>query len=229
MNYIWDLVVKAEKLGLSRKDIYFKLAYTFSPYMELCLENLNSTTIDQTVEVNPYYRYDAIFKELFSLDNNQDMESRQVLFDLVLHFLAEIDLLQGMNKKEYYIQFVLKDIAEGLYGESAKEKIKLFTTHEKELIAINILRLYETGEAIYLLKNTMRKLFKDCIIYAKCEEKDELLIYIGKKRCNLIESKIELILQIFLPIRFQATLYWDNHFGLIDIDKTMKIDKIALY
>lgn len=229
MNYIWDLLIKAEKQGLSRKDIYFKLAETFSPYMELGLENLNSTTIDQTVEVNPYYRYDAIFKELFSLDNNQNLECRQVLFDLVLHFLAEIDLLQGMNKQEYYIQFVLKDIAEGIYGESVREKINLFTINEKETIAINIVRLYETGEALYLLKNTMRKLFKNCIIYAKYDEKDELLIYIGKKRCKVLESKIELILQIFLPIRFQTTLYWDNHFGLIDIDQTMKIDKIALY
>lgn len=229
MNYIWDLVVKAEKQGLSKKDIHFKLADTFSPYMELCLENLNSTTIDQTVEVNPYYRYDEIFKELFSLDNDQDEECRHVLFDLVLHFLADIDRIQGMNKQEYYIQFVLKDIADGSFGESVKEKLSLFPTHEQEIIAGNILRLYRTGEGIYLLKETMRKIFKDCIIYSKYDEKDELLIYIGKRKCKVIESKIEVILQLFLPIRFQTTIYWDHHFGVIDIEQTMKIDKIALY
>ncbi|UHA72255.1 iron-dependent peroxidase [Paenibacillus sp. 481] len=229
LNYIWDLVIKAEQANLSKKKLQFKAAKVYSPYMELSTEVLNSTVVEPTVEINPYYRFYAIFRDYYDVNFTDDLEMRDAFFDLIIHFLADIDLMQGMNKREYYIRFVLRDIEAGIFGTSVKEKLRLFEQEEKEAIALNILRLYETGEAVYLLKDTLRKIFKHSTIYANCEERDELLFYIGQEETEIARAKIDLIKEIFLPLRFHTDIYWDYHFGIIDVDKTMQIDNMALY
>lgn len=229
MNYIWDLLIQAEQEGLSKKDIFFKAASVYSPYMELSPIDLNIKKVEQKVEINPYYRFHLIFRDLFDANNDEALELRHTLLDIVVHLLAEIDLIQGMSKREYYIKFVLRDLEAGIFGEAVKKGIQLFDRKEKEIIAANILLLYETGEAVYLLKDTMRKIFKKSIIYANCEEKDELLFYIGQKENEKVRAKIELIKDLFLPVRFHTYIYWEYHFGIFEVEKTMKLDQIALY
>ena len=34
---------------------------------------------------------------------------------------------------------------------------------------------------------------------------------------------------MFLPVSFKVHLFWENHFGIIDVDETMEIDEIALF
>ncbi len=229
MNYIWDLLIRAEDEGLSKKDIQFHLAKDFSPYMELSPQLLNAQQLEQQVEVNPYYRYYEIFKNLFHPDNMNDLELREYFLDFVLHFLAEIDRMQGMNKREFSIQFILREIDANVFGNTVRDNMHAFTKKEKEMVVLNILRLYQTGDEIYLLKDTMKRLFKHCMIYVKSEEQDELLLYIGQKKSALNEMKVRLVQEIFLPVNFQTEVYWQNHFGIIGAEETMKLDRIALY
>lgn len=229
MNYIWDLLIRAENEGLSKKDIYFNLAKTYSPYMELSPELINADFVEKSVEVNPYYRYHDIFKNLFHPENIEELELRESLLDLLLHFLAEIDRKQGMNKQEFFLRFLLRDIEANIFGESIRDKMQLFTKQEKEIIALNVIRLYQTGDEFFLLKDTMKRLFKDCILYVKSEEKDELLVYLGQKKYDQIQQKVQLVLETFLPIGFQIEIYWENHFGIIDVEETMKLDRIVTY
>ncbi len=229
MNYIWDLLIKAEDEGLSKKDIYFYLAETYSPYMELSLPLLNAQFVEQHVDVNPYYRYFGIFNNLFNPDNRKDIEFREYFFDIVLHFLAEIDRMQGMNTKEFYIRFILRDIEANVFGNEVRRNIHAFSKNEQEIVVLNMLKLYQTGEEIYLLKDTFKRLFKGCLIYIKSEEQDELLIYIRQKKSQQNEQKVQLIQEIFLPIGFQLEVFWQYHFGIIDAEQTMQLDRIALY
>ncbi|GGG82828.1 hypothetical protein GCM10010918_45430 [Paenibacillus radicis (ex Gao et al. 2016)] len=229
MNYIWDLMVKAQRSGKSKKGIYFQPAKVYSPYMELSLVDINAMHIEREVEVNPYYRFYDIFLDMFTLDNEESEELRNALFDIMIHFLADIDLMQGMNRREYCIRFVLKDMEECLFGEDVKRGLALFNRDEREIIAVNVLRLYETGEAVYLLKDTMRKLFRRSTIYVNCEEKDELVFYVGQKESAETKARIELVRRIFLPIRFDTEIYWEHHFGIQGYEETMRIDRIALY
>lgn len=80
-----------------------------------------------------------------------------------------------------------------------------------------------------LLKDTLKRLFKGCFIYVKSEEQDELLLYIRQKKTEQNEQKVQLIQEIFLPISFHIEVYWQYHFGIIDAEETMKLDRIALY
>ncbi|NLD47641.1 MAG: iron-dependent peroxidase [Clostridiaceae bacterium] len=229
MNYVWDIIIKARQLEIPEKNITFLLARSYSPYMELSNEDINFSDIDKEVEVNPYYRFFEIFRDMFDINYSWDIEFREVLFDITMHFLSEIDVIQGMSRREYYIRFIREDIERGIFGEEIAEGFCLFDKEEKYVLAQNILRLYITGEALYLFKDTVRRIFKNSTIYANYETKDELLFYIPYTENAINLAKIELLKELFLPIKFRTEIYWKEHFGIIGIDDTMRIDKIALY
>ncbi|HEX9059363.1 MAG TPA: iron-dependent peroxidase, partial [Clostridia bacterium] len=151
------------------------------------------------------------------------------LLDVALHFLTEIDIMQGMTKIEFYIRFLIDDIINEMFGARIRDGMKLFNNFEKNMIARNILRLYITGEMLYLLKDTFSKVFENSIVYANYEVKDELLFYICQEKTRVNEEKVQFLMDIFLPIKFRTRVYWYNHFGIIGSDETMKIDSIALY
>ncbi|MNG29336.1 hypothetical protein D3C84_1147480 [compost metagenome] len=75
----------------------------------------------------------------------------------------------------------------------------------------------------------MRKVFKRSTIYAICEEKDELILYVGQEETVESRGKVELILDLFLPVRFRTELYWSRHFGILGVEDTMRLDTMALY
>lgn len=229
MNYIWDLVIKAKEAGIDPAHITFKPAEVYSPYMELSQQDLNGSVIPSVVEVNPYYRFYDIFRDLFDINLVEDAQLRETLFDIIIHFLAELDLMQGMNKREYYIAFVLRDIEAGLYGMGVKRQLALFTKEEQEVIAEGILRMYDTGDSLQLLKKVIRSIFPRSTIYVNSEEKDEMLFYIGRKKTEHSSGKLQLLMTLFLPVSFQTQVYWDCHFGIIEADDTMIQDHIAMY
>lgn len=229
MNYIWDLVIAAELAGQARKQISFVPAARYSAYMELSQPDLNANAPESIVEINPYYRFYDLFRDYFDANNLEDTELRRTLFDIAMHFLAEMDLYQGMNKREYYIKFVLKDFEAGVFGSKARDAIRRFSRNERDIIAANLLRLYETGSTLYLLRETMRSIFKGSTIYLNGDGKDEMLFYVGQEESPNTRAKVELIIELFLPVRFSTEIYWSHHFGIMDVDETMRIDGIALY
>ena len=231
MNYIWELLIKAEKQGITKKEIHFTQAQNFSPYMELSPQIINTQLIEHEhpIEVNLYYRYFEIFKEIFHPNSKINEEIKEYLVDIVIHFLAEIDRRQGMNKREYYIRFLWRDILGNVFGTHMSDIFYTFSKTEQELILFNILRLYQTGETLYLLKDTLKRLFANCTIYTKSEGTDEVLLYIGKAKNSIDHGKVQFVQTLFLPIGFNLEVYWENHFGIIDTEETMQIDRIALY
>lgn len=229
MNYIWDVMLSSKLKGIDPNGIRFVPAEDYSPYMELSLEDLNQREIEQIVEVNPYYRFYSIFKELFLPDDEEDYELRENLFDILIHFLGTIDLYQGMNKREYYIRFLSRDIRNGVFGDRIASSFNVLDRQEQDKICEGLLMVYETGELIHFLKQTMSKIFKKSIIYANCEEKNELLIYMGQEKTEHANSKVELILELFLPLHFTIEIYWSHHFGILEEEATMRMEGIALY
>ncbi|RRJ61902.1 iron-dependent peroxidase [Paenibacillus oralis] len=231
LNYIWDLLVRAGEAGIEKRQVKFLPAKVYSPYMELSLHELNAGAGQHglEVEVNPHYRFPALFGELLDINLTEDPEFRSVLFDILMHFLAELDLMQGMNKREYYIRFVLRDMKSGAFGERVKERMSLFDRDEQEFIAGAILRMYDTGEPLHLLKSAVGRVFRRSTIYVNSEEKDEMLFYIGQKRTEQGRLKLETLMELFLPVRYRTEVYWDCHVGIIDAEETMIVDRIALY
>ncbi|WP_172798904.1 iron-dependent peroxidase [Paenibacillus sp. FJAT-26967] len=229
LNYIWDLLIRAERSGISKREIQFSAAAVYSPYMELSMEDMNASLVEKTVEINPFYRFDEMFRGMLDINYTEDAEFRAALFDILIHFLADIDLMQGMNKREFQIRFVKRDLEAGIFGDKVRRNFVQCSRDEQDTIAAGVLQMYETGDALFTLKRTVRSLFPGSTIYANCEEKNELLLYIDKEESESGWIRMNLLLDLLLPVRFQTELYWNRHFGILGVEETMRLDRIAMY
>ncbi len=229
MNYIWEALIKAKNDGISLDKIDFEFASSYSPYMELSHSFLNNRVIEREMELNPYYRFYNIFKDLFAADYHDDQELREVAFDLLVHYLGQLDLLQGLDRIEYYKLFIYRELKNGNFGSELADILSYFSIKEKNILLKNLLKLYVTGDHIYYFKDNVKKIYKGSIVYINRKDINEILVYI-RQEDNLKNLKImEGLKKLFLPLNFTVRIYWKFHFGIIDVDETMKIDKIAIY
>ncbi|UJF32215.1 iron-dependent peroxidase [Paenibacillus hexagrammi] len=229
MNYIWELIVLAQQAGMDKKELRFACAESFSPYMELSLPLLNAHEVEPDAEINPYYRFHDVFEELCDVENTDDAELRGTLFDIAVHFLGNLDVLQGMNKREFYTRFLVADMENGLFGETIQERIRLFSAKEKDIIGLHLLRCYETGEAEYMWKETVKRLFPGILLYAKSNSEGEFLLYLGRGEDNAVKERLQLLQELFLPLSSQVELFWSDHIGVIGVAETMRLGESVLY
>ncbi|SNS15242.1 hypothetical protein SAMN05446037_100511 [Anaerovirgula multivorans] len=231
MNYIWDILLRADKQNIDRESIRFKCAKSYSPYMEVSFEDINAAEIDETliVEINPYYRFFSIFKNIFDINLKENLQFREVLFDIILHHLGELDLKQGLTRKEYYKKFILRDILDNIFAEKIKNNILIFNKDELDIVLNSLISLYETGTSIELFKSVVKKIFPKSVVYSNQDDKKEILIYIDQPESPQLNCKIDALVELFLHIEYEVNIYWQYHFGILDIDETMKIEKMVLY
>ena len=229
MNYIWELAIEAKKRGIDIDSIQFYEGKPFSGYMELSFTHMNETNIFTEIEINPYYRYHKIFKKLLDPCLEENEEMIQAIFDLCIHHLLDIDLLMGMSRREYYIEFLLADMKKGYFGEYIQEKLDLFTVSEQKIIINNLIKLYDTGEILFLLKDTVSRIFTDSYIFCNAEEKDEITFYLRTSRTKEKEEKLIFLQYLFLPFQYEVIICWENIFGLIGIDDFMRMEEIMSY
>ena len=109
------VALRADQLGVPREKLRYTPARVSSPYMEAAFENLNQSLLeDPVVEANPLYRFSSIFSRLFDINTEGLEQTRQVFFDVVMQYLVQLDLRQGLCREEYYLRFLLKDFQDGV-------------------------------------------------------------------------------------------------------------------
>lgn len=235
MNYIWDTIIKAKRLGIEKERLKFQLAKEYSPYMEMAFFALNEIFANEAedgeilIEVNPYYRYYEIFKEMFTLDYDGDRELKEEIFDWCIHLLAKVDVNHGLNLREFLRIFIQKEIEQGSFGKDLAVCWEAFAFEQKEYVVHRIIDAYHLGHQITTLKEIITCLFPDSYIYTNHIKKSELLVYVGKKQKKKYEQQMYFLEKMFLPLEYDFRVYWSNHFGIIGTDETMSIGKIALY
>lgn len=232
MNYLWDTIIKAKQAGVDINEITYQVAKEYSAYMEMSFQDMNilmNPEMDKTVEINPYYRFYSIFKEMFDPDNIEDMAVRNELFDWMIHLIGSIDVNLGMNKQEFFRRFVEADIERGAFGTSVKESFAYFKPLEKEYITNQIVNLYRQNVPINILRKVVNFVFKYSYVYVNNMDKPEILIYAGVKKLEQYIEKMNFILEVFLPLGYEYRIYWDKHFGIIGKTATMRVDSIVLY
>ena len=230
MNYLWETVIQARSQGIPEENLYFCVPEVFSAYMEISNVFLNQSGLEseQSIEINPYYRFFEIFKDLYQPDYQQGNELRESLTNLIVHQLAGNDVLSGMTKEEYYKKLLLQDIELGRNGALAKEIIFLFDIDERQIILSGMLRQYQTGCSVDIFREMMGALIPDHIVYHNNERPSEILIYIGRKREEQLEKKLQFLISGFLDMAGKVDIYYEYHFGIIGVGETMMIDEIAL-
>lgn len=252
MNYIWEHAIKVLEHGLDQDDTRYKYGRPFSPYMELSFADINqSQPFSETnngqllkdVEINPFYRYHSIFKGLFKpnlgreidhgseryIHENINEEVIATIHDITIHHLKDIDVLMGMCLREFYIRFITKDMHDGYFGSYIQKNIGVLSREEQRIVATNLLSLFETGECIYLLKETIRRIFTKAYVFSNAEEKDEIVFFLRTDETDEKWAKIEVIKYIFLPFKCNILIYWERIFGLMGIEEMMKIGETMNY
>lgn len=230
MMFSWEFYIRRLQEVGDLDGVIFKMPIRYSPYMELSFENINTVLAkQQEVEVNPYYRFAPIFQAMFLPDDTEDQEIKAVLFDLIFHYLTELDCKKGMTKREFYIQFVCRDIESGLFGGQVADDFRHLPQHEKQIIANNLIRLYKTGEGVYLFQDTVMKLFTKATVFAHIGDKDRLIIHLHTEETVEKKRKMNLLKALFLPFKYGLEFYWEYIFGVLAEDAFMVQEEIIIY
>ena len=229
MNYIWEAVLAAEESGIHKADLHFVPAKAPSPYVEVSFADLNITELaEKLVEVNPLYRFGSVFEEIFGPDNREYEKLREIFLDVFLHYAAEADLLSGMNRQEYYFRILNRELSDGTFGRRAAEAMKLFDKKERRLIVTSLLGLYRSGHYEEIFRQLIRGLYEDSIIYLGRDKADAIYLYLGKRETERERKRIGFLTDTFLALNKDVKIYYDKHFGILDVDETMQMDRILL-
>lgn len=231
MNYIFEIFMKMIAEGKNPSTICFRPAQKYSPYLELSRECLNEDWLEenQEIEINPYFRYHAIFKDMFPIGEEENLELKQTLMDILIHINFETDRYSGMDHHSFYIVFLEEALRNGAFGRKVKNNWKILNLEESRQLAQGVMELYFSGEMVSVLKETLLSLFPKAGIYFHFYRQKEIMIYTAVTKNNERVKKIELLKELFLPIDYELQVYWKNHFGIIGIEETMMLNQLELY
>ncbi len=230
MNYAWEAALAADEAGVRREEIRYVPVRNGSPYTEVTLETINSRGLEEKkVELNPLYRFSKEFSEMFNINLEGYETARHLFFDAAMHYLVQLDLRQGLSKQEYALRFLLKDLLEGVCGSQAAGVVDQFEKEKLRRLLRLILKLYQCGGSIYLFREVMRCMYPDSLVYANNETVRQVLVYVGMKETEKEREQLGFLQDMFLSINYQVFLFWEHHFGIIDVDETMEFDEMVLF
>lgn len=232
-NYIWyPLTSFMEK---DNCEINFRIADVISPYIELNLENLTNVECEIEkqeiidIEVNPYYRFDDVFFYLTDPDSEKkDVMVKKVLSNLIFHFLGEMDLYLGQCKKDIIVKEIVKDIEAGSLGKEAAQEFNLFKKYEKVIIGEVFYAMNNTFDMMEAFKHIIKLLYKDSIIYDNQYSATNIVVYLNYKESEN-KGKIEFLKRLFLPLGIGIDVFWEIHFGVIDVPETCVIGEMVIF
>lgn len=230
MNYAWEVVLQAEKDHRWRDDLRFVDAKDPSPYIEVSLIDLNQETPeDNRIEINPLYRFEDVFGRLFDRNVEDMIRSREIFFDICLHYIVQLDLREGLSREDYYCSLLAGDIDKGIYGNQAKKRFRLFNRAEQKEVLRSYLQLLRTGNHLEEYRKVVTRIYPHSIIYENNEVMYELLVYLGVRETGEEREKAAFLVELFLPIQETVYIFYENHFGIIGVDETMAVDEMVVF
>ncbi|MHA4987667.1 hypothetical protein [Cetobacterium somerae] len=220
MKYIWSLI---QEERTKQKKYELSVAYSdITSWIEVRSINENKFLININLRL-----YD-IFEEYCEWLNikNRTMSLNEIEAKLgsfenrILHILGDMDLIRGRNIKEELIREIIGYIKE----ETSTE---VFSQKELKILAHAVYRLRKTGMSKAIFKEVLDKIFGNCYLYS--HKDNSYISYIGTKKSEQNEIKLEIIKNFFLDIECTLEVFWEYHFGILGIDETMILEKIKLY
>lgn len=230
MNYIWEIALRLQEKNIDKGTVFYRQAEDFSPYYEQAFPCINETDCqDQVVEVNGLYRFDEIFGGLLSPNLEGDEEFKEYLFDILIHYLTEIDLLKGLSKREFYIRKIKQNIMQGHYGQKTKGYFRQMEESLQYILCGHLLQQFQTGSSVLMFSKTVRALFPDAIVYKNNINMKQILVYVGEKQSNEVSVKMELAVGMFLPIGYHIRMFYEHHFGIMDVPETLELGNVEIF
>jgi len=96
------------------------------------------------------------------------------------------------------------------------------------LIVTALLGLYQSSHYKEIFIQLVKGLYENAIIYAGKDRAEAIYLYLGKAETERERKRIHFLVDTFLPLNEQVAIFYDKHFGIMDLEETMQIDKILL-
>lgn len=230
MNYTWEVALTADRCGMPRENVRYVPVLDGSPYMEVSMEYINDSRVrNSVVQINPLYRFAEEFAHMFDVNLEGHEQTRGLVFDVFMHYITQLDLRQGLSRQEFFLRYFLADLLNGVFGERARESLGSFAKEELRLLLQFILKVYECGSSMTLFTEVIRYIYPGSIVYINNDVVRQVLIYIGQKETQKEQNKIQLLQDMFLPVNYEVYLFWEHHFGIMDVDNTMILDEMVVF
>lgn len=228
MIHLWEALLCARMEQIPEQTIRFVHARNGSAYMELALPCLNQTWLESVVEVNTYYRFYSIFKDMFPPEQAEFPALRDSLTSLALHMIAQNDVMKGMTREDYYKKLLIAEVMDGGFGDMARDVLCDMDRKEQEKLLSGWLNCFRVGSALQIFLDMVHGLVDENIVYLSNERPDEILLYTGLKKEPRLQRRIRFLIDTFLDIRFHVEVFYEHHFGIMEIEGTMQIEEISL-
>lgn len=218
MSYIWEEY---------DKDIYFYVPRDKQSYYQEVWKREG-----KFVPVNLYNRFmDVFFNNNDVLDDNRIKcdDKFQDIVNITVHLLAQQDRLRGLSLEDIKMSVVFLDINNGLYGDYVKKIVGSLKYRELYIVLKSLVKASDSFNRECLFDETLRLVFGKVNIY-KENSTGKTIVYIEKIRNTYREQVFDLISILFADFNLILECFWANeHFGVIDIDSTMRIDRLCVY
>jgi len=202
----------------SGKNIKFISEEGYSPYLEINGDFLNEFRLENEIKVNPFIRFNSIFSSFLEIfqetEEEKYKEIRKKFIHEALMCLREIDYITGTTIIDIYCEKILKDIEGGVFGDELMADFKKLTEEEKRIMVLLYYDKIVTGKESF-----------DVFSY----ERKKVIIYINREKKKENRNKVKIMKNLFLPLGVKVKYYWENHFGVINVEKTLKLGEVSVF
>lgn len=215
MEYLWQQYDKNNKYVIAQNLL--------SPYSEV------QGMVDGYIEVNPLFRFEKIFRSLFSNnDSILDINLKKEIENILIHYLTDLDFYYGMHKFVLEEEQIEKEIEKVFYGEKIKNIYTNLSKKEQMIILslLNYKNKIDNKKSLFC--EAVSKIFPKAILYFY-KEKRKFLLYIAENDIKENINKMLLIEDLFLDSICSLEVFWNKHFGIIGENNTMSINNIVIY
>ena len=150
MSYIWENYSENNKFSIGNdvEKSSFIEAYKIKKDWIATPTACNDETSEETIVVNLMLRFASIFSlnddswiaTQSTTARNDDCESksneylRDEIINIIVHYLAQKDLINGTYYTDYYLLLFQDEIEKGAYGEEVRDRFSKLSDLDKRLI-----------------------------------------------------------------------------------------------
>ncbi|WP_369712169.1 hypothetical protein AB8B23_07140 [Leptotrichia sp. HSP-342] len=147
-----------------------------------------------------------------------------------INYLQELDFTSGTTVIDVICEKISEDIKKGTLGINLKRYFSILNREEQGYVVLLIYN--EKINGVNCMKNFklgIKYFFLDSLIYRQKSEKNKIIVYINKPKNKENVAKIKTLELLFLEFGMELKVFWKNHFGVVNVDETVKIDEIAVF
>lgn len=164
---------------------------------------------DDPAAINILLRLEKIFQPLAEAGICGNIR----LEDVLLRFLAQLDLSCGLDARELALNRLDDEISRGLWGNDSQ---KWYAVLEREKQRTLLHLLYEQEKTrLPLFDRAIAIFFPGALAY-KLEKTGEIILSIPEKDTEQTNCLLSLIRALFLPFRQSLFVYWQKTPCLLD-------------